>query len=134
MSVGMIIMDKRLFLVSFIGLAGKVSGRTKLQKMIFLGQEEHSLGNTFDFQLYHYGPYSFDLNKTLSEVIIEGLVTEETVFSDTTGPQYSYSLTSEGKKFFETNKNTANMQAVLDNWENKSYSEIINYVYDKYVK
>ena len=60
------------FLLEFFTGLGEVEGRTKLQKIIFLGQEEMGLEKIFDFDEYHYGPYSEELTDVLEQMIWSG--------------------------------------------------------------
>ena len=48
-------------LLLFVKLAGEIDGKTKLQKLLFLGKNEFNLDINFDFEKYNYGPYSFGL-------------------------------------------------------------------------
>jgi hypothetical protein len=55
---------------------GKVVGRTRLQKIAFL-LELAGLGEGFDFEYRHYGPYSEQLANAVSTAAMVGLISEE---------------------------------------------------------
>ena len=55
---------------------GRVVGRTRLQKMAFL-LELAGLGEGFEFEYRHYGPYSEQLANAISTAAMVGLISEE---------------------------------------------------------
>ena len=67
---------------------GRVVGRTRLQKMAFL-LEITGLGDGFNFEYRHYGPYSEQLANAVSTAAIAGLISEEERATDWGG---SYSI------------------------------------------
>jgi hypothetical protein len=130
-------MNKKEFLLRFLDLAKTIKGRTKFQKMIFLAKQEFNLDLGFEFKLYYYGPYSFDLSDFIREQIKEGNIVEDTNYFDMEGnaPQYDFKLTQKGKEKSESLSNEFDdkIKKVINTWNTKSYTEIINHVYDKYV-
>jgi uncharacterized protein YwgA len=52
-------------------------GKTKLQKLTYFLQEAFGLPLGYRFQMYHYGPYSFDLDDELSRTKTLGYVDVE---------------------------------------------------------
>jgi uncharacterized protein YwgA len=79
-------------LAKLISLAGgKVRGRKRLQKMVFLLQEA-GFPSDAEFRLHHYGPYSFDVAGMLTDLTRDGLLEEETC-QTYAGTQFNYSLT-----------------------------------------
>ncbi len=83
--------SRKWFLIELLSCLGKIKGITKLQKVVFLGQEELELPKLFQFDEYHYGPYSWDLSDILEDMIITGFVSEKTEYHDD-GVIYTYSL------------------------------------------
>jgi len=82
-----------LRLISFAG--GKVDGRKKLQKMVYLAQQ---LGWRFteDFKYHLYGPFSEQLANEIEEMKAFGFVTENRRVG-----RYSCSLTQQGEALID---------------------------------
>ena len=84
-------------LVQFISLADGVTGRKKLQKMIYIAKKMD-----FPFQekyeLHIYGPYSEELTLRIEELCEMGFLAEN---CEDKGSyvQYSYGVTGEGRDF-----------------------------------
>jgi len=53
---------------------GSWCGETHLQKAVYLLQEVFSVPTAFDFVLYKYGPFSFDLRDELGAMLADGLL------------------------------------------------------------
>lgn len=53
----------------------KEIGRTKIQKLMFLINQNFNLG--LEFTLYHYGPYSYEVADMIEFAVNEGLIIEE---------------------------------------------------------
>ena len=82
--------------------AGEVSGRKKLQKIVYIAQKLH-----FDFNqrfyFHFYGPYSDELTLEMEEMCELGLMREER--EDKGNYQvYRYGLTEKGSRFLEQTK------------------------------
>jgi len=73
----------------------KISGRTKLQKLIFIIAREFKLPQKFDYFLYTYGPYSSKLQGEIDTLITFRLMREE-VSRKRDYLIYEYSLTRKG--------------------------------------
>jgi uncharacterized protein YwgA len=78
--------DFILLLMLYVDEQSKISGRTRLQKMIFLYEKEcqKSINQTrepnlfdFDFFPHHYGPFSKELYKHLKNLKTFGMITIE---------------------------------------------------------
>ena len=52
-------------------------GETHIQKCVYLGQEAFRLATKFEYVLYKYGPYSFDLRDLLGEMRADLLIDRE---------------------------------------------------------
>ena len=129
-------------LLLFVKLAGEIDGKTKLQKLLFLGKNEFNLDINFDFEKYNYGPYSFGLTADLEVLVQLGLINAQTEYFETDnefrGRKITYTLSDKGGKIAEevTAKYSdfiKSAQSVLSKWGDKPLSEIIRYVYDKYL-
>ncbi|MDO8538351.1 MAG: hypothetical protein Q7S21_05695 [archaeon] len=137
-------MSKRLlYLTAFIELAESITGKTKLQKMVYLLNEEEHVKTEHNFSLYTYGPYSFELTNDLEMLEqFKYLKVDKVLFpsnGEYVGKEYCYKITEEGKKFIKDNidkltkEEIEHMKKVLKNWNSRSLNEIIKYVYSKYV-
>jgi uncharacterized protein len=83
--------------VQFISLADGVTGRKKLQKMVYIAKK---MNFPFQekYQLHFYGPYSEELTLRIEELCEMGFLAEN---SEDKGSyvQYSYRVTGEGRDF-----------------------------------
>lgn len=83
--------------VQFVSLAGEVTGRKKLQKMIFIAKKMNfSFQEKYSFHMY--GPYSEELTVRVEELCNLGFMTER---KEDKGSyvQYCYAPTESGKEF-----------------------------------
>jgi uncharacterized protein YwgA len=83
---------------------GKVNGKTRLQKLTCLACSElkkSGMQPSFSFQLYRYGPFSFDLATTLRQLVAQGFVQEDPTAILHDRRLYVYSLTNYGKGFLK---------------------------------
>ena len=61
--------DLILYVVKKLNDVGSWAGNTHIQKIIYLIQSTCNL-KLYDFVLYHYGPYSFDLREDVDFLVI----------------------------------------------------------------
>ncbi|MET3575740.1 YwgA family protein [Bhargavaea ullalensis] len=84
-------------IVQFVSMADGVTGRKKLQKMIYIAKKMD-----FPFQekyeLHMYGPYSEELTLRVEELCEMGFL-DETPEDKGSYMQYSYKVTEEGSRF-----------------------------------
>ncbi|MDA0524902.1 hypothetical protein [Methanococcoides alaskense] len=108
-----------------------IKGRTKLQKIVFLGQEELGLDKQFDYDEYHYGPYSQELTDTLDEMVFEGDIIED---CETHGEYitYCYRL-SDSAVSSESKQIPSSTMMKLAKLAKLPRARIIDYVYRKYL-
>jgi len=87
-------------IVQFISLANEITGRKKLQKMIFISKK---LEFTFTekYQFHIYGPYSEELTLRIEELCEMGFL-QECCTDKGSYIQYAYQVTKEGERFLET--------------------------------
>jgi len=64
---------KREIVFSVISLMPNL-GKTKLQKSLYFLQESQGVPLGFDFVMYHYGPYSNDIDSVLTEMSARGTI------------------------------------------------------------
>ena len=126
----------------FLDAAGTIEGKTKFQKLMFLGDQEHSLNSGFNYVKYNYGPYSFELSQVLGVLEALGIIVAETVTFQVNGPydgkKITYSLTDKGGVFVQELKQRhadfiVHAKEVLTKWNSVPSSEIVKYVYAKYM-
>ncbi len=126
----------------FLKHSKKIEGKTKFQKMMFLAQKENNLSEEFKFIKYNYGPYSFDLTKSLEALETINLITVEKEEFETDGEfpgkKFIFQLTETGEKFIESEEtkheeDSKIIKNVVEEWNNKPMEDIIKYVYSKYM-
>ena len=119
--------------------AGKIVGRARLQKPVFLVLVE-ALGDPGDYRRHLYGPYSDQVTRDSIALEEMGLVTT-TTHKRTTGPgSYTiYRLTRRGSIWIEKNagklfKNRkARVEAAIKTYLEMPTHDLLEYVYSKYV-
>lgn len=74
-----------------------VDGITRLQKLVFLAQEESEIESEYDFYAYDYGPYSKQLYDALDTLEDRELIEKEVKSTRSGNEKYIYSLTDKGK-------------------------------------
>jgi uncharacterized protein len=84
-------------IVDFISLAEGVTGRKKLQKMIYILKK---MGVPFQekYEFHIYGPYSEELTARVEELCDMGFISEE-LEDKGSYVQYKYNVTAEGLEF-----------------------------------
>jgi uncharacterized protein YwgA len=87
-------------LIHALVASGEVTGRKKLQKMIFIAKKM-KFPFQEKFQFHFYGPYSEELTLQIEELCNMGFI-EETKEEKGNYFQYRYEVIAEGKKFLET--------------------------------
>jgi len=139
-----LIPENFLKLLFLIKLAGKIEGKTRLHKMVFLGEKEEGLDFGFEFEKYNYGPYSFGLTKAVDALQELKLIDVETILfasSDQKGfqtKQFSYTLTSKAEELTKEKEENmkdflVKLKLLIDKWNKVPRSEIIKHVYSKYM-
>ena len=87
-------------LIQALVASGEVTGRKKLQKMIFIAKKM-SFPFQEKFQFHFYGPYSEELTLQMEELCNMGFI-QETKEEKGNYFQYRYGVMPEGKKFLES--------------------------------
>lgn len=92
------VLSKYHALMMLLNTVGGVSGRKKLQKMVYLLQEAGCpFKERFDYHLY--GPYSEELAIKLDEMKFLGLLEEKVDITPSGYKQYIYLLSELGKQY-----------------------------------
>ncbi|MCG3087026.1 YwgA family protein [Sporosarcina cyprini] len=87
-------------IVQFISLAQEVSGRKKLQKMVYIAKKMN-FAFVEKYELHMYGPYSEELTLRVEELCAMGFLSEQCTDKGSY-VQYHYNVTEEGERFLET--------------------------------
>lgn len=102
------VLSKYHALMVLLNTVGGVSGRKKLQKMVYLLQEAGCpFKERFDYHLY--GPYSEELAIKLDEMKFLGLLEERVGTTPSGYKQYIYLLSEAGKQYLRNHENTFNV-------------------------
>lgn len=96
--------------------------RIRLQKFVLLAKFEFGYPFIFDYESYYYGPYSFDLQNLVSELVEEGFLEEQILENNQGGFMYKYKLTGEGELFLKKDKPKLSERRKID----KTWSSYIN--------
>lgn len=139
-----ILSKKLLKLLLLIKLAEKIEGKTKLQKMIFLGKEEEDLDFGFEFTKYNYGPYSFELTTALDSLQAFELIEITTEISGSTKSggfitkKFIYNITEKGKKVIGSESEKLKevepkIKLLVKKWNKVPRDKIIEHVYSKHM-
>ena len=73
-----------------------ISGRVRLQKVVYILKEGLSVPFTFDFAKRKYGPFSENLMNLIAKLKSEGYLEERKK-----GREFDYVLTDDGRRFAE---------------------------------
>jgi len=106
-------------IVQFITLAGEVTGRKKLQKMVYIAKK---MNFPFQekYQFHMYGPYSEELTLRVEELCNMAFLSEK---KEDKGSyvQYTYACTEEGSQFLSTMDGThPKLDLCIERLNNKS--------------
>jgi uncharacterized protein len=87
-------------IVQFISLAEEVTGRKKLQKMIYIAKKMN-FPFSEKYELHMYGPYSEELTLRVEELCEMGFLNEQRIDKGSY-VQYQYDVSGAGQRFLET--------------------------------
>ncbi len=90
-------LEEHAKVVQFVSLAGSVTGRKKLQKMVYIAKKMKFPFNE-KYQFHIYGPYSEELTLRVEELCTMGFLTEE-MEDKGSYVQYTYQVTDKGTNF-----------------------------------
>lgn len=130
---------KEQIILSTLYLLGKVHGRTFLQKFMYLLNVEIFNEKLLDYNFYKYGPFSNELNDTITELEFTNNIKEEAVQTKNLYTAYNYELTNEG---YEKAKQIFNEKLTVEekdklirytiDYRNFTPTQLLKYVYNKY--
>ena len=127
--------EKEVFLLVFISIAERILGRKRLQKLMYLLMKKKNIVVPFHFEPYLFGPFSRDLQFTISELVNRGFIKENVIEIAPDYVGYEYSLTTKGKKIVETliksfDKRILNeIKVFLREYRDKEIHEIVREAY-----
>ena len=124
-------------------VGGKIKGRLRLQKLMFLLKHEYGIEIPYEFTPYMYGPYSADIFEDLGALKggglleIQGQSIEPREMVGDPAMTMSFNLTEKGgKKAREIHKKlpekVKRVLPELNRFNKMSLGELIKYVYDNY--
>ena len=92
-------------------ILGRVEGKTRFQKLIYLIQDEAAArnieGSSFTYELCHYGPFSAELSSVLEDLHNNGFLKEEIEVTPAGYERFVYSITGKGRRLLERSKKKA---------------------------
>ena len=114
-----------------------IKGRTRMQKLSFMVQQEADYPKKYIFKPYDYGPFCSEAYSDLDDLEERGLVKEETEYIEGKA-HYFYSITEDGKhwlyelenKYQFTDKDV--VKDIVSKWENKNLSKLLSHVYSEW--
>ena len=135
--------ERQGVLMYLLQRAGVVEGKTRLQKLVFLVQEEQKVSLHYRFKPYHRGPLSFGLQKDVNSLVNQGIVIEYVrEFTDVSGEirkRYDYMLSDLGKAYFDkivfpilSNNVKKGVPKVVERWNGANINDLLDYVHNKY--
>src|SRR5437870_3606062 len=82
------------------GMDNAVTGRTMMQKIVFILRSKFHKFQDYSYSLHYYGPFSRDLADELDRLRLQGMIVETPVyFQDKT--RYDIGLTNVGRELLE---------------------------------
>jgi uncharacterized protein YwgA len=141
-------MHKRLIPLALacVGDENPIEGRTRLQKMVFVIQQElsetegYSEDRFYEYFAYDYGPFSKELAEDIDDMIDAGLLIEDEVeYNDEGDLKYLYRVDDSGREVAEKQRDE-DAQAIIELAksvkqrynEQMSLPEVIDEVYEEY--
>lgn len=111
--------EKVLVPLLIVGQMGTLAGKTRLQKLVCLLEaslRERNAKLGYAFQIYHHGPFSFELANLTSQLVQAGLLVEKPQVTPTGNTLFSYWLSPDGAKLIDETleKDPGQQQLVSD--------------------
>ncbi|MGG0655062.1 YwgA family protein [Rummeliibacillus pycnus] len=112
-------LEEHAKVVQFVSLAGQVTGRKKLQKMVYIAKKmQFPFHEKYHFHIY--GPYSEELTLRVEELCTMGFLTEQ-MEDKGSYVQYCYKVTDKGEDFSNALcEEQQNLGQIIDILNNKS--------------
>jgi len=125
---------------------GRVKGKTRFQKLVYLIQDKATAnnieGSSFTYELSHYGPFSAELSSVLEDLENRGFLKEEVEVTPAGYTQCVYSITEKGRRLLERSKKKALLSKKLiqivrniaDEYSDVPLSELVDEAYRRYLR
>jgi uncharacterized protein YwgA len=122
---------------------GKIYGKIRLQKEVFLCKAEKGVETRYDFDLYKFGPFCLDLSLDLERLEELNLIkVSREPFVTPTGQIVDgceYTLTPEGVRIVQETilprlrqEETRSVYEVIEKYNYVPLEKLLQYVYEKY--
>lgn len=118
---------------------GEFSGKTRLQKLVFLSQESSNKKFNFDFKPAPFGPLSYKLNHAIERMKRIGLLKEKIEQTQSGNTVICYSITEDGKEIVNLGLNKLLTPEIVNattttvtKYGNMSYVDLLDYVHTEY--
>lgn len=133
--------------LAYVGDEDPIEGRTRLQKMVFVIQQELIESGElredqlYEFFAYDYGPFSKELAEDIDRMIDDDLLDEDDIeYDDEGNVKYLYTVEDAGKDILRSEKDEEVADEVIDLArhvkrrfnEDLSLPEVIDEVYEEY--
>ncbi|MHA1911970.1 MAG: hypothetical protein ACTSYA_09765 [Candidatus Kariarchaeaceae archaeon] len=133
-------MEKMAILLKIIDIAGEITGRTRIQKIVFLTSQMMELEEAYDFHPHLFGPYSNILARDLQKLVNWKYVNETRGSFDHTVAgslsTFHYTLSNEGEKFLEELTLPIVLESCIDElvseFKNVPLNQLLRYVYENH--
>lgn len=116
-----------------------IDGATRFQKLVFLGQQEGGLPDTYEFREDRFGPFSPDLRADLETLVAQDLIQRDIVTNRCGRPKIIYGLSNKG---YRKARNLLNLegneqlfqraQDIKRRFNDEPIQRLLQFVYNKY--
>jgi len=124
------------------GVEGRLRGKTRLQKLLFLAQKKLSdegYKARYAFRPYLYGPYSRELYTDLEWLRMNGLIDVCTPFDEKAGLMTDFIITEDGKKRLANLMNSGahmnvdiTIRNVINKYAQMSVAQLVEFVHAEF--
>ncbi len=132
-------LERKDLLLALVFFAVRVEGRTQLQKLTFLAQEEAKLKAGYHFESWKFGPFSSDIWRDMDALIDEGAAIEIPQGTKEEVLGYMYILSKQGRDYVTSDilpkldGETLNLlKTIILRYSQMTLTELLTYVYDRY--
>lgn len=133
-------LEKReVLLLSFLKNCDSKVSKTKLQKLVFLAQDEGNIGEFYNFKKYDYGPYSKEIIKDIEKLEDKDIVSISKSKTFGGNIREKYSIKNRGDRILRNLEEDGKCETIInisdttyEKYGKLSLREIINSIYDKH--
>lgn len=116
-----------------------VDGATRLQKLVFLGQEEAGFPDHYEYCADRFGPYSKGLQKDIDWAIAQGYIDRNVVTNTAGHEKHTFSPTVSGIQYVKELLQHEPIESIFvaaqeidRQWGDEPLGELLRYVYGRY--